>query len=124
LRRSLLLAIIAVAVAATAATALYISKADNAVYLQLQGLPRRSLVAVFVEAVTPDGPRPVHAGMYYLPNGNEAIPIPMEPLHRIALEWVKTRPGLAEYGLIIHAIALTPKMNSKDKKPMKNMHTY
>lgn len=79
------------------------------VYLVLHGLPR-GVAAVYIEAVKPRGPIPFYAAAYQVPeSGTVVAELPWPRLHALAEKWHSLRPGLNEFGLVIHLVVVDPK---------------
>ena len=78
-------------------------------YLVIHGLPR-GYVAVYIEAVKPQGPVPLYMAAYQVTeSGTVVAELPWPRLRALAEKWHSLRPGLEEFGLIIHLVAFDPK---------------
>ena len=104
MKRSVAVALILAAVAASAY--MYTGlRARSGVYLVVKGVQGPATAAIYVEAVAPEGPRPIMAGLYRL-DGPTAIPLPTHLLRGLASRWASHRPGTTGYGLIVHMVVI------------------
>ena len=107
MRSRLLVAAAAALAVSTFSMYVWLSSHSGA-YLVLHGLPR-GYAAVYIEAVEPQGPVPLHAAAYRVPaDGNLVVELPWAKLQALAGEWRKHRPGLREFGLVIHLVVVDP----------------
>ncbi len=104
MRHSVAVALILAAVVVSAYTYTGL-RARSGVYLVVKGVQGPATAAIYVEAVAPEGPRPLMAGLYRL-DGPTAIPLPTSLLRGLASRWASHRPGTTGYGLIVHMVVI------------------
>jgi len=103
LKRSLIVLLLLVVALSAAAIAYMVSRASG-MYLALRGVPSNATVFIYVEAVTPEGPRPLLVAAYE--PADAAVALDAQQLHAVAKEWLEARPSNDIAGLVVHALVV------------------